>query len=97
MTIIEYFRTLWLRPGQEDRRTGKTTRKVDQLVQELFTKGSVTVTIDYPQDHLWKVFSARLHNEHASTMKYVIFDKRRATVRLMTREEYEKANPKTEN
>lgn len=87
MNALEYFRLLW-RPTQEDRRTGKTTRLVDKLIQDLFTNGHIVVAGDYPQDHLWSTIEHRLHSEHQGIISLLIFDKGKATITIMSREQY---------
>lgn len=53
---------------EEKRRTGRTTRIVDQCIQELFTEG-VTKVVDHTNNHvsnsrLWKRLLHRLSFEH---------------------------------
>lgn len=53
------------------RNSGRTTRMADQLIQELFTNGEITVQDHYNQDsahhYLLRVIVRRLEFEHLNT------------------------------
>lgn len=57
-------------PSNQGRRTGNTTRAVDQAVQELFTNGQVMLIDEAApgtrkgQEHITKVFLTRMSWEH---------------------------------
>jgi hypothetical protein len=57
---------------EKERASGRTTRLIDQIIQDLFTKGRADVT-----DHSGKTFSlalkviARLELEHPHKVKHI--------------------------
>lgn len=66
------------------RRTGRTTRIIDSLVQELFKKGSIIVYDHHTDDHAWNIIKSRLEREHQYAMPFLEFNKVRRSIRFKT-------------
>lgn len=60
------------------RRSGRTTRIIDQAIQDLFNNGS-TLVLDHHRtekmdERTFKIFLKRLHNEHQIVENHLIID-----------------------
>lgn len=68
-----------------DRRTGNTTRRIDSLVQELFTDGYVQLGYNnHNKDHVFNLLVRRLHSEHEHLFasKEIIVNKGNLSIEL---------------
>jgi hypothetical protein len=88
----------------EERMTGQTTRIVDEAIQELFTKGEVTVTdhmdpIKYPQCRMnaYDRVLRRLNIEHKAVIPGLKMDRKKYRMWLPMSAAFRAKKGETEN
>lgn len=71
------------------RRTGRSTRMIDEMVQQLFSKGEVIVSDHYyspdndqPTRNNLNTLLKRLYNEHGVAKDHVTYDERKRKLTL---------------
>ena len=78
----------FIHPRQRDRRSGRTTRAIDEMIQHFFTHG-VVMLWDHAEDpknlafkHMERIFFDRLYREHNLGRSDLDYNTEEKSVRL---------------